>query len=147
MNAQGGISTSQDAGQGMALSDEQLERLKEYYGFDKPVLQSYAEWLWKVVRGDLGMSYRYNEPVWDVISERFPISLYYGITTLIITYAVCIWGPESHSAQDGRRQHHVHIHIRRLRHSRLRPRVTAVAVFLGAPGVVSHGWLCVDAVS
>jgi microcin C transport system permease protein len=90
MNAQGGISAQQDAGQGMALSDEQLLRLKEYYGFDKPVLQSYAEWLWKVVRGDLGTSYRYNEPVWDVISERFPISLYYGLMTLFITYAVCI---------------------------------------------------------
>jgi microcin C transport system permease protein len=42
------------------------------------------------VRGDLGDSYRYNEPVWDVISDRFPVSLYYGIVTLIITYSVCI---------------------------------------------------------
>ena len=74
----------------MAISDEQLEALKEYYGFDKPILQSYAEWLGKVVTGDLGSSYRYNEPVWDVIKERFPVSLYYGIVTLILTYAVCI---------------------------------------------------------
>ncbi len=77
-------------GQGMAISDEQLQSLKEYYGFDKPVLQSYAQWVGKVATGDLGSSYRYNEPVWDVIKERFPISLYYGIVTLIITYAVCI---------------------------------------------------------
>ncbi len=90
LDAQGGVSVEQQAGDGMAISEEQLERLKEYYGFDKPILQSYVEWLWKVVQGDLGNSYRYNEPVWDVISDRFPISLYYGITTLIITYAVCI---------------------------------------------------------
>ena len=77
-------------GQGMAISDEQLQSLKEYYGFDKPVLKSYVQWLGKVATGDLGSSYRYNEPVWDVITERFPISLYYGIVTLIITYAVCI---------------------------------------------------------
>ena len=81
---------SQSAGQGMAISDEQLQALKEYYGFDKPVLQSYAAWLGKVVSGDLGASYRYNEPVWDVIRDRFPVSLYYGLVTLIITYAVCI---------------------------------------------------------
>lgn len=81
---------SQLAGQSMAISDEQLQALKEYYGFDKPVLQSYVEWLEKVLSGNLGSSYRYNEPVWDVISERFPVSLYYGIVTLIITYAVCI---------------------------------------------------------
>ncbi len=90
LDAQGGVAVEQQAGDGMAISDEQLERLKEYYGFDKPILQSYAEWVWKVVQGDLGMSYRYNEPVWDVISERFPISLYYGLMTLVITYAVCI---------------------------------------------------------
>jgi microcin C transport system permease protein len=90
MGTDGGTTTSMTSGQDMAISDEQLERLKEYYGFDKPVLESYFVWLGKVVRGDLGDSYRYNEPVWDVISDRFPVSLYYGIVTLIITYAVCI---------------------------------------------------------
>ncbi len=78
------------SGQGMAISDDQLERLKEYYGFDKPILESYVLWLGKVVKGDLGDSYRYNEPVLDVITDRFPISLYYGIVTLVLTYSVCI---------------------------------------------------------
>ncbi|MBD3648249.1 MAG: ABC transporter permease [Pseudomonadales bacterium] len=90
LNAASGISTQQEAGQGMALSDEQLQVLKEYYGFDKPVLVSYVDWVTKVVQGDLGSSYRYNEPVWDVIQSRFPVSLYYGVVTLIITYIVCI---------------------------------------------------------
>lgn len=85
-----GGSSSQSAGQGMAISDEQLQRLRAYYGFDKPVLQSYVDWVGKVISGDLGDSYRYNEPVWDVIKERFPVSLYYGLMTLVITYAVCI---------------------------------------------------------
>ncbi len=78
------------SGQDMALSDAQLQKLKEYYGFDKPILISYADWIGKVVRGDLGSSYRYNEPVWDVIEDRFPVSLYYGLVTLVITYLVCI---------------------------------------------------------
>ena len=89
MDAASGFS-SQAAGQGMAISEAQLEKLKEYYGFDKPLLQSYAQWLGKVVSGDLGNSYRYNEPVWDVIVDRFPVSLYYGLVTLVLTYAVCI---------------------------------------------------------
>lgn len=89
LNATTGVST-QVAGQDMALSDEQLQRLKEYYGFDKPILISYFDWVSKVVRGDLGSSYRYNEPVWEVIQSRFPVSLYYGLVTLIITYVVCI---------------------------------------------------------
>jgi len=44
----------------------------------------------KVGTGDLGTSYRYNQPVTQVISSRFPVSLYYGLITLIITYLVCI---------------------------------------------------------
>ncbi len=90
MGEQGGPAVEQVAGQGMALSDAQLKRLREYYGFDKPVLESYADWVWKVAKGDLGTSYRYNEPVWDVIQDRFPVSLYYGLVTLFITYLVCI---------------------------------------------------------
>ena len=81
---------SQMAGADMALSEAQLKKLQEYYGFDKPVLESYLDWLGKVVQGDLGSSYRYNEPVWDVIRDRFPVSLYYGLVTLVITYIVCI---------------------------------------------------------
>ena len=82
--------TSQIAGANMALSEAQLKKLQEYYGFDKPLLESYVAWLGKVVQGDLGSSYRYNEPVWDVIRDRFPVSLYYGLVTLVITYIVCI---------------------------------------------------------
>jgi microcin C transport system permease protein len=89
INAETGTS-SQVSGQDMALSEAQLQKLKEYYGFDKPILISYGHWLWKVMKGDLGSSYRYNEPVWDVIRDRFPVSLYYGLVTLVITYLVCI---------------------------------------------------------
>jgi len=89
-DAAGGAQVSQVAGQDMALSEEQLQKLKEYYGFDKPILVSYGHWIWKVVQGDLGTSYRYNEPVWDAIKDRFPVSLYYGLVTLFITYLVCI---------------------------------------------------------
>ena len=90
MEAQLAGGQSSVAGQNMALSEAQLDRLREYYGFDKPVVQSYVVWVGKVVRGDLGTSYRFNQPVWDVIASRFPVSLYYGLITLIITYVVCI---------------------------------------------------------
>ena len=83
-------SSQRASGQGMALSEEQLQQLKEYYGFDKPWYESYVLWVGKVIRGDLGVSYRYNEPVWDVIRERFPISLFYGLVSLVITYLVSI---------------------------------------------------------
>ncbi len=75
---------------GSVLSEQQLDQLRVYYGFDKPILESYLDWLGKVLVLDLGRSTRYNEPVWETIKDRFPISIFYGVTTLILTYAICI---------------------------------------------------------
>lgn len=72
------------------LSEEQIQELKRYYGFDKPVLVSYFLWLGKVLTGDLGTSTRYYDPVWDMIAERIPISLYFGLISMVIVYGVCI---------------------------------------------------------
>lgn len=75
---------------GSTLSESQLQQLKEYYGFDKPVIISYVYWLTDIIKLDLGYSTRYGEPVWESIKQRLPISIYYGIMTMILTYAVCI---------------------------------------------------------
>lgn len=76
--------------QSQALSEEQIEELKKYYGFDKPVFISYFLWLGKVMTGDLGVSTRYYDPVWGMIKERIPISLYFGIIALLLVYGICI---------------------------------------------------------
>ena len=72
------------------LSEDQLNELKRYYGFDKPVIVSYFLWLGKVIQGDLGSSTRYYEPVWDIIKSKLPVSLFYGILAMILSYSVCI---------------------------------------------------------
>lgn len=82
-----GLSTEE---QTQPLSQEQIEELRKYYGFDKPVLVSYFLWLAKVLTGDLGVSTRYYDPVWTMIRERIPISLYFGIISLIMVYGICI---------------------------------------------------------
>ena len=140
LNAQTGSST-RSAGQDMALSQSQLDQLREYYGFDKPVLQSYVEWVGKVATGDLGSSYRYNEPVWDVIKDRFPVSLYYGLVTLVITYLVCIplgalKAIKHRTAVDNLTSG---VYIHRLCYPGLRPGFVTTVVFFRAPGMVSHG--------
>jgi microcin C transport system permease protein len=86
----GGGVTRSAAVQRQPLSDDQIELLKRYYGFDKPVLVSYVTWLGKLLRGDLGVSTRYYDPVWQMIRERIPISLYFGLLTLVATYGICI---------------------------------------------------------
>jgi len=43
-----------------------------------------------VLQGDLGKSFRHGEPVFDVISERLPISTFYGLLTFSFIYLVCV---------------------------------------------------------
>jgi len=90
MKLAGGKSLSGVAEQQQPLSEEQIQELKRYYGFDKPVLVSYALWLSKVLTGDLGVSTRYQDPVWEMIRSRIPISLYFGVLSMILVYGVCI---------------------------------------------------------
>jgi len=72
------------------LPQDALDELKRYYGFDKPVYTRYGLWLWNVVHLNLGRSYVYQDPVWDVIKSRFPISMFLGLTGFFLSYFVCV---------------------------------------------------------
>ena len=77
-------------GFGTELPPDALEELRRFYGFDKPVHIRYLTWLWNVMRLDLGTSYVYQDPVWDVIRTRFPISIFLGLTGFLLSYLVCV---------------------------------------------------------
>jgi microcin C transport system permease protein len=74
----------------LEIPDDQLKQLKAFYGFDKPFLVAYGDWLEKTVQLNFGQSFRYNEPVLHVIEERLPISLYYGLMTTLLTFGIAI---------------------------------------------------------
>jgi microcin C transport system permease protein len=75
---------------GVEIPQEAIEEIRRYYGFDKPVHIRYASWLWNVLHLDLGRSYVYQDPVWDVIKSRFPVSLTLGLTGFLLSYLVCV---------------------------------------------------------
>ena len=72
------------------IPPEAIEQMKKFYGFDKPVHIRYALWLWNVVHLDLGRSYIFQDPVWDIIKSRFPISIFLGLTGFVMSYLVCV---------------------------------------------------------
>ena len=75
---------------GVEIPPEALEEWKRYYGFDKPLHIRYAKWLWNVLHLDLGNSYIYQDPVWDVIKRRFPVSIFLGLTSFVLSYLICV---------------------------------------------------------
>ena len=68
-----------------------------------------------LLQGTMGNSFKYNEPVWDMIKERIPVSLYFGILSAIITYSVCI--PLGV--------------VKAIRHKSLVDNISSVLIFLG----------------
>jgi microcin C transport system permease protein len=75
---------------GIEIPQEAIDEITRYYGFDKPVHIRYVSWLWKLVHLDLGNSYVYQDPVWEIIKSRFPISLTLGLTGFLLSYLVCV---------------------------------------------------------
>lgn len=68
-----------------------------------------------LLQGNMGNSFKYNEPVWDMIKDRIPVSLYFGILSAIITYSVCI--PLGV--------------VKTIRHKSLIDNISSVLIFLG----------------
>lgn len=78
----------QQSGETMSRSD--LESLKRRYGLDRPVVVRYVKWLGGLVRGDLGMSLEWNQPVTAVIGERILLTVVISLATLFFTWLVAI---------------------------------------------------------
>lgn len=72
------------------VPQEVVEDLKKRYGFDKPLYMQYLIWLKKALTLDFGESFTHEEPVVGLILERVPISLQFGLISLVLTYLVCI---------------------------------------------------------
>ena len=57
---------------------EVVDKLKEYYGFDKPLPVQYLHFLGQVVSGDLGESTRTGTPVTTLLGSTLPVTLWCG---------------------------------------------------------------------
>ena len=73
-----------------SLSANEIENIRKYYGFDRPAHERYFLWIGNILQGDFGRSFTYRKPVLEVILERMPISLFFGLTAFFLSYSICI---------------------------------------------------------
>ena len=76
------------AGEGARIDD--IENIRKYYGFDRPIFIQYLDWLWQAIHGDLGRSYSLRVPVADVIFERLPTTMLLGACAITFGLALAI---------------------------------------------------------
>ncbi len=53
-------------------------------GIDKPIWLQYLHWLGDVVTGDLGKSYRYDVPAWQIIKPLIPVTVELAAFSILI---------------------------------------------------------------
>jgi len=75
---------------GEIITESEVEGLRLRLGLDKPMHVQYVNWIWGVMKGDLGMSLEYKRPVAELIGERLPLTLLIASATLVFVYAVAL---------------------------------------------------------
>ena len=68
-----------------SMSPEQIAKLEAYWGVDMPPLSRYIGWLLDALRGDLGVSLLYRQPVLTVIGERLAGSVLVLLAAWVIS--------------------------------------------------------------
>jgi len=74
-----------------AISAEQREAIRRHFGFDKPFYLRYWKWFAADRIGMRMESYKFpNKTAWQLVRERLPVSLIFGMTGFFLTYMICI---------------------------------------------------------
>lgn len=69
---------------------EQLARVREDLGLDRPVYVQYGRWLGRIVRGDLGTSVRTGRPISRLIAEALPFTIELSIYALMLAVVIAV---------------------------------------------------------
>lgn len=75
---------------GDQASAEALEMKREELGLNDPLLLRYGRYIWDMVHGDLGVSYKNNISVWDQVMERFPNTAILAVAGILVALLIGI---------------------------------------------------------
>lgn len=75
---------------GVNSSPAQVEAIRTRLGLDQPLLVQYGQWLFGILRGDLGSSQLTGTPVIDEIVEKAEVTIPLGILALLIALLIAV---------------------------------------------------------
>ena len=73
------------------VNEAEKQAILKDLGMDRPYWVQYLEWVGQILRGDLGKSYRYDLPAWQIIRPLVPVTL--ELAALSTLFAVLIGVP------------------------------------------------------
>ena len=72
------------------VSPERIQQMKELYGLNDSVIVGYFKWLGDALQGEFGYSFKFDEPVMNVIGDNMWISFLLTLIALLIYYPLGI---------------------------------------------------------
>ena len=72
------------------VTNEDIDRLREKMGLNRPIHVQYSAWVWDLMKGDLGDSLWYKTPVLDDLKDRFPITIQLATMALIMAFVAAV---------------------------------------------------------
>ncbi len=73
------------------MSQEDLDRITRQLGLERPLPVQYLDWLWRMLRGDWGASYRDGLPVFAVIGSHLRATFELMAVSMLIAIALGCW--------------------------------------------------------
>jgi len=67
---------------------QDIEKLRQELGLDRPIHIQYGTWLWNVVRGDLGTSLWYRDSVTGELRDRFLVTVELSVIAILLAFSV-----------------------------------------------------------
>jgi len=75
---------------GDQATPEQVERIRQSLGLDRPFLVQFSEWVWRLLHADLGRSIFTNLPVTTMIAQRIEPTLSLTLITLVLSVTIAV---------------------------------------------------------
>ena len=79
-----------DAEDRVRISDAQYQVMQQQLGLDRPIYVQYFNWVSRIVQGDMGSSLRSRRPIFEVIFERYPATIYLAVIALLTGIVIAI---------------------------------------------------------
>ena len=86
----GDVASALLAGEENAVDPKTLEKFREDLGLTEPLIVQYGKWLAQTATGDLGYSYYFSKPVWEVIKPKIETTLTLAIFGVLIAIVLSL---------------------------------------------------------
>ena len=72
------------------FTKDDVDRLREKLGLNRPLPVQYGDWLWDTLRGDLGRSAVQNREIGTLLKQQFPVTVELTVLSMIVVAVISI---------------------------------------------------------